>query len=1644
MSSLVLNGAFSNPDLSVGVNYKTIASSDLPNWSLNNTSQLQLYVARNGGFTISTNLEGYIQVLVLQLNGTNSWLNTGVKQTITFPSYGDYVLSFWVSKRLEYIVSPATITSQTITVSIGSYSQTYNSNGTWVKYYIPFTVFSNTLTLDIRTQTTVLSGDQSMYITGLTVLPANYTQNPLLLNSAIGRAGPYDAVLMSDMVPTMDTANFKVGSSSLAFNAINSNYSQMTNFSVPTTGLTITCWFKVSSVGNSRVFDFGNGQGNDNIAYSPNAGALYYMGTTAYNIAAASGKADNTWHHFVWTMSFALPFSKTSTHTIYIDNVAVYTSATQYYPKVGPRTYCYLGRSNWSADVYTTGNIDDFRTYNSVLLSSDVNTLYYTNSTSTNGMMSYNLTKYYPFEAPLFEWVTNGYFTTSPVYGYGQNYEPIGWKGYAGASGTDVSGYFGIANTTTWTTNNINAAINTATPLPTEVSNFVWLFLADTHITPGIYQDISFSSTGNYILSFWASTTGSGTNTTLNVKTGSNTQTVTIILDTWKKYTVLFTVSSIASATRLNFYTSSQTNSATFLSAISVVYGLATSATNTLLGTSLGNLASGNLVYDATLYGGASIVYDNYKVGTSCLALNASLGNQYVQINNFSVTNKGLTIACWFKYTSVGTSCLFDFGNGAPSGNIIYSPNNGTALYNFTTDQQINTGSGKADGNWHHFVWTMTYASGNPNSTHTIYIDNVATVITGKNYPTLGVKNNSYIGRSAWSADPYATGYVDDFRIYNGVLSANDVGLLYNSTSNISFSGNYTSELVNTMATTVYDASLNGGAYISTTNYITGTGALTMDTSGQFVRLNNSLTTGNGLSFAFWMRGNNGVGQNTLLDYSNGPGGNQKISLGLQNNTLIGQVVNGTSLGTVSFTTAQSSTITGSNTGVAYSTSADRFVICNYNNGNLYFRTGFTGANTSFTTTQAEVICVCLTSDGSRVIWSIRNGNCLYATWNGTTYSGITTINSGTLAGIQGIDMTDDGKILLVSVGINGIGSNGVPNWAYWTGSGYSTYRPILNATTTNHICCGITADGSRIAFADFTSNNLYYAKWNGTNYSNPILIANTGSPAFCLRFSKDGNILFVATTTANTLKYFIWNGSSFGTVQSNTVLNSMGNSPYGLCLDYNNTIYGIGYFVSFLYKTTFQISNQYTSTNFYYEDNLNDNVWRHVAWTIDVSNTTYKYYINSSLVKTDTSALYAFPAPTTRTNNLLGTGTDLSLSYFTGAYDDYRVYNSVLTDFQVSDIYSGKVFGSSSAVKELKNVFKPYSKGIQLVVDLKSLGNDMVEIFQPYTSGIKANATGVYAMRGGVPTDLCNLYQPIQNSFIFIYTGANQTFIVPPGTTIIKVECWGAGGGTQGGGNISIKHVGNGGGGGYTKALFSIKAGTSLTVIVGGGGKTNNTGGASSATYGGGGSQSGNGGDTNWGSASGGGRSAVRETSGLVEIVTAGGGGAGGKIQSAVTALLNTGNGGGGGGSVGGNAVSSFSNEGGKGGSQTVGGAVATGVLSGGTAGSQYTGGSGGLAAGGGGGYYGGGAGNAFNTANGYSFGGGGGGSSFINDGYLYSVINSTSMVQASAPTVANGAGIPTAYANTIGNGGPATNYNGAGTGGTVGQNGLVIITCN
>ena len=279
-----------------------------------------------------------------------------------------------------------------------------------------------------------------------------------------------------------------------------------------------------------------------------------------------------------------------------------------------------------------------------------------------------------------------------------------------------------------------------------------------------------------------------------------------------------------------------------------------------------------------------------------------------------------------------------------------------------------------------------------------------------------------------------------------------------------------------------------------------------------------------------------------------------------------------------------------------------------------------------------------------------------------------------------------------------------------------------------------------------------------------------------------------------------------------------------------------------------------------------------------------------------------------------------------------------------------------------------------------------------------------------------------------FSYTGADQTFTIPSNATAVTIQCWGAGGATQGHGAISIYTTAYGGGGGFTQAtLKSSNAGQILKIIVGEGGKTFNSGANAPATYGGGGGQ--NLGDGNWGSASGGGRSAVQISSN--DIVTAGGGGGGGCNQMSST-NYKYGSGGSGGGLIGGNADNtSGSNPGGSGGTQIAGGTVGTvNAGSAGTNGSLYTGGASQYGAGGGGGYYGGGPGG---ITSGWLFGGGGGGSSFVNTSYA----TSQYMLQGNAGTVAGSTYLPSGVSN-IGNGAPETD---AVNGGANGKDGYIVI---
>ena len=236
---------------------------------------------------------------------------------------------------------------------------------------------------------------------------------------------------------------------------------------------------------------------------------------------------------------------------------------------------------------------------------------------------------------------------------------------------------------------------------------------------------------------------------------------------------------------------------------------------------------------------------------------------------------------------------------------------------------------------------------------------------------------------------------------------------------------------------------------------------------------------------------------------------------------------------------------------------------------------------------------------------------------------------------------------------------------------------------------------------------------------------------------------------------------------------------------------------------------------------------------------------------------------------------------------------------------------------------------------------------------------------------------QAQEASRTFLFTGVDQSFVVPPGVTRLNAKLFGAGGG----GGITDRLDANsaGGGGGFTNGEITVQPGEILTLIVGAAGET--TGAQTEVNYGGGGRvamdwdcgfgsrDATTGAYPSWGctvphwlpagegharhAGSGGGRAAIRRDGlggyPLGELATAGGGGGGGEGT-------NDGFGGGGGGTEGrpggatGDAAAAF--VGGGGGTQTAKGAGGT------EEGDQFTGSfsNSPLGGAGGGGYFGGG----------------------------------------------------------------------------------------
>jgi hypothetical protein len=187
--------------------------------------------------------------------------------------------------------------------------------------------------------------------------------------------------------------------------------------------------------------------------------------------------------------------------------------------------------------------------------------------------------------------------------------------------------------------------------------------------------------------------------------------------------------------------------------------------------------ASGN-GHAGTLMGGAT--WNAGKVGKA-VALNGV--DAYVRLPSALVVElEDFTIVAWvYLNNQNGKAHIFDFGSDAGT-YMMLTPRNGSGLARFaiTTnlavgEQSIQATAPVPAGRWVHVAVTRAGNVG------TLYIDKVA---VGSNTTMdlapfqLGHTTQNWIGRSAQPTDPYFDGLVDDFRIYPGALTADQISAL--------------------------------------------------------------------------------------------------------------------------------------------------------------------------------------------------------------------------------------------------------------------------------------------------------------------------------------------------------------------------------------------------------------------------------------------------------------------------------------------------------------------------------------------------------------------------------------------------------------------------------------------------------------------------------------------------------------------------------------------------------------------------------------------------------------------------------------------------------------------------------------------------
>ena len=199
---------------------------------------------------------------------------------------------------------------------------------------------------------------------------------------------------------------------------------------------------------------------------------------------------------------------------------------------------------------------------------------------------------------------------------------------------------------------------------------------------------------------------------------------------------------------------------------------------------------TGDSLQDATVNGNHCALQGSYLQQTGqvgkAIQLNGGTA-KYLQLPATIANHRKLTVATWVNMRAASNwQRVFDFGTDTEHYVFLTFKNSYTskprlAIKNGGDEQTLDFPAAWATGKWLHVAVTFG------ENEVVVYLNGaaVATSTTMTIRPADFRPIFNYIGRSQFDSDPLLRAYIDDFRIYNYTLSADEIAAIYNLTDGI-------------------------------------------------------------------------------------------------------------------------------------------------------------------------------------------------------------------------------------------------------------------------------------------------------------------------------------------------------------------------------------------------------------------------------------------------------------------------------------------------------------------------------------------------------------------------------------------------------------------------------------------------------------------------------------------------------------------------------------------------------------------------------------------------------------------------------------------------------------------------------------------